>query len=174
MPITQHDIGHLLDTAQDLAARVAANADRIDCERQIPPALAEEITDKGFFRLLVPRSLGGAELGHLDFLRILQVFAEVGRKHRSGASIRIMFLRRRLRLCRNRLHEKFGATPAPSLPTALRQHRRRPFPLTEVTGSADVGISALAVPTQPGLRPLFLSCIQTTSNTPLKTEQVLG
>ena len=77
MPITQHDIGYLLDTAQDLAGRVAANADRIDCERQIPPELAEEIADKGFFRLLVPRSLGGAELAHLDFLRILQVFAEV-------------------------------------------------------------------------------------------------
>ena len=77
MPIAQHDIGYLLDTARELAARVAANADRIDCERQIPPELAGEIADKGFFRLLVPRSLGGAELGHLDFLRILQVFAEV-------------------------------------------------------------------------------------------------
>ena len=77
MPILQHDVGYLLDTAHDLAGRVAANADRVECERQIPSELAEEITDKGFFRLLVPRSLGGAELGHLDFLRILQVFAEV-------------------------------------------------------------------------------------------------
>ena len=77
MPIPRHDIGYLLDTAHDLAGRVAANADRIDCERQIPSELAEAIADKGFFRLLVPRSLGGAELGHLDFLQILQVFAEV-------------------------------------------------------------------------------------------------
>ena len=77
MPIAQHDIGYFLDTARELADRVAANADRIDCERQIPPEVAGEIADKGFFRLLVPRSLGGAELGHLDFLRILQVFAEV-------------------------------------------------------------------------------------------------
>ena len=77
MPIPQHDIGYFLDVAHDLAGRVAANADRIDCERQIPSELAEEIADKGFFRLLVPRSLGGAELGHLDFLRIVQVFAEV-------------------------------------------------------------------------------------------------
>lgn len=77
MAIAQHDIGYFLDTARELAGRVAANADRIDCERQIPPELAGENADKGFFRLLVPRSLGGAELGHLNFLRILQVFAGV-------------------------------------------------------------------------------------------------
>ena len=75
MPIAQHDIGYLLDAARELADSVAANADRIDRERQIPSELVGEIADKGFFRLLVPRSLGGAELGHLDFLRILQVFA---------------------------------------------------------------------------------------------------
>jgi len=77
MPKAQRDIGYFLDTARELAGRVAVNADRIDCERQIPPELAGEIADTGFFRLLVPRSLGGAELGYLDFLRILQVFAEV-------------------------------------------------------------------------------------------------
>ena len=77
MPIAQHDIGYFLDTARELADRVAANADRIDCERQIPSELAGEIADRGFFRLLVPHSLGGAELGHLDFLRILQIFAGV-------------------------------------------------------------------------------------------------
>jgi alkylation response protein AidB-like acyl-CoA dehydrogenase len=37
--------------------------------------LAGEIADQGFFRLLMPRSLGGAELEHPDFLRILEVFA---------------------------------------------------------------------------------------------------
>ena len=76
MSIAQHDIEYFLDTARELAGQVAANADRIDCERQIPPELAGEMADKGFFRLLVPRSLGGAELSHLDFLRILQIFAE--------------------------------------------------------------------------------------------------
>ena len=77
MPIEQHDLGYFLDTARELAGHVAAIADRIDWEREIPSELAGEIADKGFFRILVPRSLGGAELGHLDFLRILQVFAGV-------------------------------------------------------------------------------------------------
>ncbi len=77
MAIAQHDIGHYLDTARELAVLVAASADRIDSERQFPPELAGELADKGFFRLLVPRSLGGAELDHPDFLKILEVFAEV-------------------------------------------------------------------------------------------------
>ena len=76
MPIAQQDIGYYLDKARELAVSVAANADRIDGERQIPSELAGEIADKGFFRLLVPRSLGGAELEHPDFLRILEIFAE--------------------------------------------------------------------------------------------------
>ena len=79
MPVMTHDFGNdfgeLLHTAQYLADRVADNADRIDCERQLPSELADEIADKGFFRLLLPRSLGGAELGFLDFLLIVQTFA---------------------------------------------------------------------------------------------------
>lgn len=81
MPKTRHDIGdktgELLDTARYLAARVAENVDRIECERQIPPELANEISDKGFFRLLAPKSLGGAEISYLDFLQIVQTFAQV-------------------------------------------------------------------------------------------------
>ena len=77
MPISQHDVQHYLKSAHDLAARVAKDADRIDCDRQIPNELAEELADGGFFRLLVPRSLGGAEMDHPGFLQVLQVFAEV-------------------------------------------------------------------------------------------------
>ena len=75
MPAVQYDLTYYLDTARQLAAHVAAGADRIDQERQLPPEFAGEIADQGFFRLLMPRSLGGAELAHPDFLRILEVFA---------------------------------------------------------------------------------------------------
>ena len=76
MALVQHNAGYYLETARALAARVAAEADRIDREREIPSELAGEMADKGFFRLLVPRSLGGAELDYLDYLRIVQVFGE--------------------------------------------------------------------------------------------------
>ncbi len=73
----QHDIEYYIDTAGELAERVAAHADQIDSERQIPAKLATEFADKGFFRLLLPRSLGGAQLDHPDFIRILEIFADV-------------------------------------------------------------------------------------------------
>lgn len=75
MSLTQHDLSYYLNTAQELAARVAENADLIDRECQIPSDLATEMADKGFFRLLLPRRLGGAELEHPDFLQILEIFA---------------------------------------------------------------------------------------------------
>lgn len=76
MAVAQYDISHYLETARELATHVSAAADRIDREREIPSDIAGEIADKGFFRLLVPRSLGGEEISWLDFLRIVQVFAE--------------------------------------------------------------------------------------------------
>ena len=76
MAVAQHNTSYYLETARELAARVAAETDRIDRERQIPSELAGEIADKGFFRLLVPRSLGGAELDYLVFLQIVQLFGE--------------------------------------------------------------------------------------------------
>ena len=69
------DIAYYLERAAPLAEQVAASADRIDQERQMPPEMASQMADDGFFRLLLPRSLGGAELPHPDFRRILRIFA---------------------------------------------------------------------------------------------------
>jgi len=77
MQTTQQDTEYYLSAARELAPRVAANADLIDRDRQLPTELAEEIADMGFFRLLVPRSLGGAELDHSVFREIIQIIAEV-------------------------------------------------------------------------------------------------
>jgi alkylation response protein AidB-like acyl-CoA dehydrogenase len=75
MPTAPHDTEYYLDTARELASLVAANADRIEADRQLPTELANEIADNGFFRLLVPRSLGGAELDHPTFRKILEIIA---------------------------------------------------------------------------------------------------
>ena len=45
MAITQHDLTYYLNTARELAERVAENADRIDRECQIPTELASEMAD---------------------------------------------------------------------------------------------------------------------------------
>ena len=77
MAFPQHDLNYYFDTAHELAERVAENADQIDNDRQFPTALTDEMADKGFFRLLLPKSLGGAQLDHPEFLKILEIFAAV-------------------------------------------------------------------------------------------------
>ncbi len=76
MAVAQDTFGSYLAAARELAPRVAAAADRTDRERELPPEIAGEIADKGFFRLLVPRSLGGAEIDYIDYLDIIRTFAE--------------------------------------------------------------------------------------------------
>ncbi len=77
MTLAQHDINYYLDTAHKLAKKVAAVTEQIDSERRIPEEVTNEIKDKGLFRLLMPKSLGGAELAHPDFLKIVDIFARV-------------------------------------------------------------------------------------------------
>ena len=76
MAVAQNNLDSYLTAARELAPRVAAAADRIDRERSLPPELFMEIADKDFFRLLVPRSLGGGEIDYLEYLRIIHTFAE--------------------------------------------------------------------------------------------------
>ena len=76
MTTTQRDTDYYIDTALRLADLVAANADAVNEQRQIPTRVANAVADAGFFRLLMPRALGGAQLDHPDFLRIVRIFAE--------------------------------------------------------------------------------------------------
>lgn len=66
-----------IEETQRLALKVAAVTNQIDEERLIPREITNELADKGFFRLLLPKSLGGAELDHPSFLRIVYEFAKV-------------------------------------------------------------------------------------------------
>ena len=65
-----------LSAARELAKAVGAASGEIAERRRIPVELSNAIADGGFFRLLLPKSLGGAEMAHPDFLKIVRVFAE--------------------------------------------------------------------------------------------------
>lgn len=69
-------IDHYLATAREIADKVRTMGAEIDEQRRIPVEVSDEMADRGFFRLLLPKSLGGAELEHPDFRRIVRVFAE--------------------------------------------------------------------------------------------------
>ena len=71
----EQEASRYLDIARKMARQAAEAADRIDEERRLPPELAADMADAGLFRLLVPRSLGGAELDFMAYLGIVEVFA---------------------------------------------------------------------------------------------------
>ena len=66
-----------LALVRDLTPELAASAQRIDEERELPQAVIDKMIAQGFFRLLLPRSLGGAELLPAQYVPIIEAFARV-------------------------------------------------------------------------------------------------
>ena len=62
--------------ARALAPSIAAVADEIEERRELPPSLIGKLIDGGFFRLLQPHSLGGAELRPVIFSQVTEALAE--------------------------------------------------------------------------------------------------
>jgi alkylation response protein AidB-like acyl-CoA dehydrogenase len=68
--------------ARALGPALAAASDEIERRRELPEAIVAELVAAGFFRLLLPRSLGGAEL---EPARYVPVIEEVARHDASTA-----------------------------------------------------------------------------------------
>jgi alkylation response protein AidB-like acyl-CoA dehydrogenase len=64
--------GEYLARVRALAPRIEAWADRIEQERRLPEPLIGALHDAGFFRLLLPRSLDGAELDPATFVAVIE------------------------------------------------------------------------------------------------------
>jgi len=62
--------------ARALAPLLAAAADEIERRRELPSQIVEALIAGGFFRLLLPRSLGGAELDPLSYVQVLEEIAK--------------------------------------------------------------------------------------------------
>ena len=75
MAISELEIGHYLGVSQQMASRAGEAADEIDRERRLPVRLAADMAREGLFRLLVPRSIGGAELDFPGYLQVVEIFA---------------------------------------------------------------------------------------------------
>lgn len=61
-----------LERARALAPKIEAWADQIEQERRLPDPLLAVLLDAGLFRLLLPRSLNGAEVDPVTFVRIME------------------------------------------------------------------------------------------------------
>jgi len=62
--------------AGELAPELAAAADEIERRRELPEAVVDALVERGLFRLLLPRSLGGAELLPADFVPVIEEIAK--------------------------------------------------------------------------------------------------
>jgi alkylation response protein AidB-like acyl-CoA dehydrogenase len=61
--------------ARRLAPLLAEAAPRIDAARELPPDVLDAMHSAGMFRLLVPRSLGGAELDPATYIQCVEAIA---------------------------------------------------------------------------------------------------
>src|SRR3984885_3396585 len=49
---------------------------QIEREQRMPPALVEQMRAAGFYRLVIPRALGGLQVDPLTYLRVVELLAE--------------------------------------------------------------------------------------------------
>ncbi len=65
-----------LERAQGLAPLIEASADQAERERRLPEPLFTALVEAGLFRLLLPRSLDGAEVDPVTFVRVVEDIAK--------------------------------------------------------------------------------------------------
>src|SRR5215471_14875149 len=62
--------------ARELAPELAAAADEIERRRELPEPIVAALVERGLFRLLLPRSLGGSELLPAEFVPVIEEIAK--------------------------------------------------------------------------------------------------
>ena len=65
----------VLSRAISIKPLIESLSQTIDQERELPPALVQKLLDEGFFRLLIPKWLGGKELDWLEYLKVIRTLA---------------------------------------------------------------------------------------------------
>jgi alkylation response protein AidB-like acyl-CoA dehydrogenase len=65
-----------LDRARELQPMLRAAADECERGREVTPEVVAAMKERGIFRMLLPRSLGGAELDPLTYTAVLEILAQ--------------------------------------------------------------------------------------------------
>jgi indole-3-acetate monooxygenase len=67
---------HLLARARATAPVIAAAADEIEARCRLPPYVLDALHEAALFRMLLPRTVGGAEIEPATFVQVMEVIAE--------------------------------------------------------------------------------------------------
>src|SRR6201984_2893005 len=70
------DAQPLVQEAAALQPALRKYHEEIEREQRLPPALFEQLRAAGFYRMVIPRSLGGLQVDPLTYLRIVERLAE--------------------------------------------------------------------------------------------------
>src|SRR5690242_7719941 len=70
-----NEAASLVAAARGLAPQIRAAADAIERERCLPPWLVQALAEAGFFRMVLPRALGGLEVDILTMPRVVEELA---------------------------------------------------------------------------------------------------
>ena len=65
-----------LSRARELGPQLAAAAEEIERRRELPEAILDALVDRGLFRLLLPRTLGGGELPPAAYVAVIEEVAK--------------------------------------------------------------------------------------------------
>ncbi len=70
------DAQPLVQAAAALQPTLRRYREEIEREQRLPPALVEQLHAAGFYRMVIPRSLGGLQVDPLTYLRVVELLAE--------------------------------------------------------------------------------------------------
>ncbi len=70
------DAQPLVQAAAALQPVLRRYHEEIEREQRMPPALVEQLHAAGFYRMVIPRSLGGLQVDPLTYLRVVELLAE--------------------------------------------------------------------------------------------------
>ena len=65
-----------LERARELKPMLAAAGDKTEAAREVAPEIVNAMIERGIFRMLLPRSIGGAELDPLTYTAVLEILAQ--------------------------------------------------------------------------------------------------
>src|SRR5262247_3378346 len=62
--------------AAALRSVIRSYREEMECDQRLPKALVEQLHAAGFYRLLIPRELGGLQADPLTYLRVVELLSE--------------------------------------------------------------------------------------------------
>ena len=74
--MTEMPVIDYVERARELGAELEAAAEEIEQRRELPEPIVEALVERSLFRLLLPRSLGGAELPPAAYVQVIEEVAK--------------------------------------------------------------------------------------------------